>query len=99
MSVKQDRDASKNSAANSLRRRFSDLQFRCRQRGEIASKSLMKLSVFTLTGDFLAPKRIFSQPAGTGGSWMRSRGTWETPRSAGTRKRALLADQGQDKRA
>jgi hypothetical protein len=67
MPIRQDRGTSPNSAANSLPTPIQRPKFRCRQLGQIASKPLISLSVFTLTDDFPAPKRVFSLTAGKGG--------------------------------
>src|SRR5258707_11546192 len=87
MPIKQDRGTSSNSAANPLPAPIQRPKFRCRQLGQIASKPLISPTVFTLTDDFPAPKRVLSLTAGTSG------------RSAGAQRLALLPDQGQYQRA
>jgi hypothetical protein len=59
MPIKQGQGTSPNSAVNSLPPPFQRPKFRCRQRGRIASKPLISLSISKRTEDFPAPKGVF----------------------------------------
>jgi hypothetical protein len=66
MPIKQGRGTPPNSAANSPPTPIQRPKFRCHQLGQIASKPLISLSVFTLKDDFPTPIGVFSLTAGEG---------------------------------